>query len=487
HRPVDTADLHPVLAAVQWIDFRQGEGDFNANFKELLRTLETDRAHLEAHTRLLVKALEWENKQRSDDVLLRGRELLWAERWSQETVAYDKQPSMTAPQKEFIAASATFHDKNLQREARRRRLKGWMQIGTAIAVLMGMGISGTLSLRNGQKAVNDVAAQLHQELSGRIEDNIAQQIKLPNLINQINANAARRGELTTQSLASETYLWQQMQYLDAVSWMYYAAASNGSFVGIRRSLEDNLQAVINDPTSDFLGHYYDLDAQGQRTTLASVNQATYDARERPWFLTAVAANEPIWSNVYVNTGLGELIFSAVAPVYDAGGDLLGVAGVDYSFNDLSTFLEALEIGKTGEAFIMESSGLLVASSTGEALYQLTDDNNVERIEAINSENNLTQSTAQVIDQRLELPALSERAQLSAVIDGEEHFIQVSKFADQQGIDWVIVVMIPQSDFLGEINKNSRTTLLLMLLATGLTVVTIVTAHQLSEISERSVK
>ncbi|MEM1280629.1 MAG: cache domain-containing protein, partial [Cyanobacteria bacterium P01_H01_bin.152] len=284
-----------------------------------------------------------------------------------------------------------------------------------------------------------------------------------------------------------TYLWQQMQYLDAVSWMYYAAASNGSFMGIRRSLEGNLQAVINDPTSDFLGHYYDLDAQGQRTALASVNQATYDARERPWFLTAVAANEPIWSNVYVNTGLGELIFSAVAPVYDAGGDLLGVAGVDYSFNDLSTFLEALEIGKTGEAFIMESSGLLVASSTGEALYQLTDDNNVERIEAINSENNLTQSTAQVIDQRLELPALSERAQLSAVIDGEEHFIQVSKFADQRGIDWVIVVMIPQSDFLGEINKNSRTTLLLMLLATGLTVVTIVTAHQLSEISERSVK
>ncbi|MEL6129159.1 MAG: toll/interleukin-1 receptor domain-containing protein, partial [Cyanobacteria bacterium J06628_4] len=50
HRPIDTNDLHPVLAKLQWLDFRDHEGDFQVNFQDLLRTLDTDREHLEFHT-----------------------------------------------------------------------------------------------------------------------------------------------------------------------------------------------------------------------------------------------------------------------------------------------------------------------------------------------------------------------------------------------------------------------------------------------------
>ena len=60
HRPIDTDDLHPVLANIQWLDFRDHDGDFQVNFQHLLRTLDTDRAHLEAHTRLLGRAREWD-------------------------------------------------------------------------------------------------------------------------------------------------------------------------------------------------------------------------------------------------------------------------------------------------------------------------------------------------------------------------------------------------------------------------------------------
>ncbi|MEM6840406.1 MAG: toll/interleukin-1 receptor domain-containing protein, partial [Cyanobacteria bacterium P01_C01_bin.120] len=92
-RPIDTSDLHPVLAAVQWIDFRKHDGDFNANFRDLLRTLETDRAHLEAHTRLLVRALEWEHKNQSKDLLLRGKQLETVIEWLTQNA--EKEPRST--------------------------------------------------------------------------------------------------------------------------------------------------------------------------------------------------------------------------------------------------------------------------------------------------------------------------------------------------------------------------------------------------------
>ncbi len=119
HRPVETANLHPVLAAVQWIDFRQQDGDFNANFKELLRTLETDRAHLEAHTRLMVKALEWDKKQRRSDLLLRGDEFVIAENWLTEAFEQQKQPLPTPLHKDYIEAGKAAQEQEAKQEKRR--------------------------------------------------------------------------------------------------------------------------------------------------------------------------------------------------------------------------------------------------------------------------------------------------------------------------------------------------------------------------------
>jgi WD40 repeat protein len=119
HRAIDTSDLHPVLAAIQWIDFRQQDGDFNANFKELLRTLESDRAHIEAHTRLLLKALEWDKKEHRKELLLRGDEFVIAENWLMESFQQQKQPLPTPLQKDYIQAGREAQEREVKREKRR--------------------------------------------------------------------------------------------------------------------------------------------------------------------------------------------------------------------------------------------------------------------------------------------------------------------------------------------------------------------------------
>ncbi|UBF27678.1 TIR domain-containing protein [Kovacikia minuta CCNUW1] len=103
YRSVPTEKLHPGLEKVQWVDFNNHNGDFHANFSELVRTLDTDMEYLRSHTRLLVKAIEWDREERNPDYLLRGKNLTDAERWLQASAA--KHPQATTLQTQYVITS----------------------------------------------------------------------------------------------------------------------------------------------------------------------------------------------------------------------------------------------------------------------------------------------------------------------------------------------------------------------------------------------
>ncbi|NEP63169.1 MAG: TIR domain-containing protein, partial [Symploca sp. SIO2G7] len=159
HEPVNTEILHPGLAKVQWIDFTAHSADFTASFQELIRRLDTDSDHLEMHRRLLLRALEWEHKQRRPDFLLQGNDLTEAEQWLLE--AFQKQPLPTELQREYLAASRTFF---------RRRQRTWTAVLSSlltVAILAG-GFAWhqserALAARDAEKNQREKAEQKEQE------------------------------------------------------------------------------------------------------------------------------------------------------------------------------------------------------------------------------------------------------------------------------------------------------------------------------------
>ncbi|MDJ0900539.1 MAG: TIR domain-containing protein, partial [Xenococcus sp. MO_188.B8] len=119
YQPVPPEELHPVLAKIQWINFNQHGGDLHANFPQLVRTIDTDREHVHSHTKWSQEAREWAQKDKTADLLLRGSELLFAQKWLEETEQLGKQPLATDLQKEFITASQKA--KQAEEEAEQRR------------------------------------------------------------------------------------------------------------------------------------------------------------------------------------------------------------------------------------------------------------------------------------------------------------------------------------------------------------------------------
>ena len=103
YRQVLNPEPLQLLVNIQCIDFTEYEGDFLTNFGKLYRTLESDPDHVRPHTRLLVKAREWEQSDRDDSFLLRGKDLAAAETWLQQ--AADKTPQPTDLQRQYIQES----------------------------------------------------------------------------------------------------------------------------------------------------------------------------------------------------------------------------------------------------------------------------------------------------------------------------------------------------------------------------------------------
>lgn len=157
--------------------------------------------------------------------------------------------------------------------------------------------------------------------------------------------------------------------------------------------------------------------------------------------------------------------AASQPVYDAQGDLLGVLAVDVFLSHLSRFLKTLEIGRHGQAFIIEPSGLVIASTAKEKPFlQEEQGSQTRRLQAAELGNPSIRAAAQALNQRFDtLQAVQEPQDLSFEHAGQTHFLQLTPLQHASGLEWLIAVVVPEADFMARITANNRLTLLLILI------------------------
>ncbi len=130
HRDVPERNLiHASLASHNWLFFRE-QDNFERSFKWLVNALDTDLDHVRIHTRLLVRALEWEGRKRDNSYILRGTDLSEAEEWL--TTSANKQPQVTQTHNQYILAS--------------RRTAAARQRATLIGVSIALAFSVALSV-----------------------------------------------------------------------------------------------------------------------------------------------------------------------------------------------------------------------------------------------------------------------------------------------------------------------------------------------------
>ncbi|MEG3863358.1 hybrid sensor histidine kinase/response regulator [Microcoleus sp. herbarium12] len=375
-------------------------------------------------------------------------------------------------------------------KVRKFPLQSVLVIPFVIQIFVAVGLTGWLSLRNGQKAVNDVSAQLRSNISDRVKMYLDNYLEKPFTINRLNTDAIARRELSFDlkklNPKTDKLLWQQMQFFDNVSWISLCSVQ-GDLFGIERRVKDNLlQFYINNNNTGFYPRFYKIDSQGNRTgnIEKSTKKLNNRARIEAWYSNAEKLKKSSWSEIYPEFTTLQPQITAASLVYNDSRKVQGFIGTTFSLKAISKFLNNLKIGRTGQVFIIEKSGFLVASSTQQKLFTLQNkkDAKPQRLKALDSKDKLISATAQTLTKNFKnLNNIKQEEKLEFTISGQLQFIQVLPFHDKKGLDWLVVVVVPESDFMELINANTRTTILLCLLALGIaTGLGIIAAHLIAQ-------
>jgi signal transduction histidine kinase len=324
-----------------------------------------------------------------------------------------------------------------------------------------VGLVGYLSYKAGQKTVEDLATQLMNEVGDRVEQNLRLYLEIPHQINQVNLSQIELNLLTLQNLYPwEKYLWRQIQLHPDMAYIAVTTDKNQQRSG-EKLLDGSfyINVVGDDVGMNF--YSFKVNEKGDRTT-GKLIVKNYDLRQHPSYQKAVKARKSSWSDVFVSFLEPTLLISALKPVYNPNQQIVGVLLSTLRLDQIGHFLNTLKIGKSGQTFIIEKTGKLLATSTGEMPFRQVKGEK-KLFLATESTNSITRSTAEYLKTHFsDFSHLLENPKIKLEIEEQNYFLNLVPFQDSRGLEWLIVIIVPENDFLGQIKAHNKTTLLLSL-------------------------
>ena len=155
-RAGDVSALHPEVAKINWIAF-DDPAAFDTAMQTLREALATDLDYVRAHTRLLVKAREWEAHALDDSYLLRGSDLAQAE----SLIGNAQEPAATPLQTRFVVSA--------QRAANRRRRRLLASLIGAFVITIGLAVWALVQQRLAEH--NEALAVQREQTAQRLRFN----------------------------------------------------------------------------------------------------------------------------------------------------------------------------------------------------------------------------------------------------------------------------------------------------------------------------
>lgn len=182
---------------------------------------------------------------------------------------------------------------------------------------------------------------------------------------------------------------------------------------------------------------------------------TYDARTRPWFTGARAAEGVFWSNVYLFAS--ERVPGITAAVRGPGAEP-DVLGIDIRLDAFSRFLGELRIGRTGRAYLVSATGGMIAGPDPKRIVR-------ERAGAL-----APATVEEVGDPWLAAGWDRYRVQgpgTRVVEVGGERLISIATPVAGAAPGWLLVIGVPEAEFSGFVTANFRRTAVLSLVVVAL--------------------
>lgn len=359
-----------------------------------------------------------------------------------------------------------------------------------VQILVFVGLTGYFSWQSGQKAVQNISNHLRDQASQRIIEHLNRYLSKPQDIIQTTKDAFSGNLLAQDDLPKiGRFFWKQMQFnKNNLSYINYGLV-DGSYAGAGY-LENQKEITISETSlrTEGLSYSYATDEAGNRISLSTV-YPDYDYKQESWYRETVNSGKSGWCSVYLwNADTVNISIAACSPIYARSGKIIGAIGVDVLLANISNFLSTIEITQTATTFIMERDGALIATS-GKTSPTTMVNGKAARLLGIDSgDPYIKETTKQLLHQFKSFKDLKKPELFDFTLKGERLFVLVKPWQDKHNLDWLVVVVVPEKDFMAAINANTRATVLLCFIALVVAIIFgLVTSHCLIRAIKKTIK
>ena len=370
---------------------------------------------------------------------------------------------MQAP--DATAAAGGSRPSNLRPAPSLRRL---LVVPVVVQMVATAGLISLLSYQNLRSTTDRMAATMQERTSRQVSDYLRAYLQVPQQVIATMEQAVRSGALDPQDrVATTRYLWQLHNTFPTAPYLNYGLAT-GDFIGVGQVDNDDPRPYLEVAAADSIERLnkYAIDAVGRKGDLQRVKPFA-DFRGDGWYYEPVVAGKAVWTSIYNWVDAPEVMAMGAGIPIRRDGRLVGVAGVDVFLSNISRYLASLPLGKGSQVYLVEANGLLVADSSDRLPFRVVAGRGV-RLRAIEAEAPAIRDSARALVSRFgDLGSIDMPHRLRLPLKGTGVLVRVEPFRDSYGLDWRIVVTMPESEFEGPIRRDALTNLLISLGAVGL--------------------
>ena len=161
----------------------------------------------------------------------------------------------------------------------------------------------------------------------------------------------------------------------------------------------------------------------------------YDPRLRPFWKQGAYQIKGAWSPPFADWTTGRPSFAYTLPQIDGKGSLVGVWEIEFRADYFSHFLAQLKIGRTGQAWILTDTGLIVANSkalptTFSSVYDIKNENDP----LVNA-----------------WKALQRHGERTQEFSFGDYFAYIQSLPNYTNLPWKILIIVPKADFLNDLD------------------------------------
>jgi adenylate cyclase len=164
---------------------------------------------------------------------------------------------------------------------------------------------------------------------------------------------------------------------------------------------------------------------------------------RPWYLGAAQSKQIYWTDPYYYIHTHDLGITASNAVYDKNSNLKVILGVDISFIELSNFLQRQTIGQFGHAFLTDQRGKLLIPAFANP--------------------NATKIPPQALQAAMSYFQKTNDRNFSFKFHHTRYLSYVSNLPLIFGEHWLIITIVPFSDFFSDLIRTQLEVILITLI------------------------